>query len=139
MAKKTILFITIFGCFFIGNFIIKKNGLSKDSAYMILFYLLLLLFFPSVMNNSDLIISNFFIILALRRLISLQSPKSPKEKKAAGAGAGTARRIPFPAQVNSAFGSYIHVHASLTMVDSCPLFIIDALESPPRAPLLADF
>jgi hypothetical protein len=47
---------------------------------MILFYLLLLLFFPSVMNNFDLIISNFFIILALRRLISLQSPKSTKEK-----------------------------------------------------------
>lgn len=78
--KKIIIIIAIIATFFTANFIIKKNGLSKDSAYMILFYLLLLLFFPSVMNNLDLIISNFFIILALRRLISLQSPKFPKEK-----------------------------------------------------------
>ena len=78
--KKTIIIGVIVASFFTANFIIKKNGLSKDSAYMILFYLLLLLFFPSVMNNLDLIISNFFIILALRRLISLQSPKSLKEK-----------------------------------------------------------
>ena len=78
--KKTIIIGVIVASFFTANFIIKKNGLSKDSAFMILFYLLLLLFFPSVMNNLDLIISNFFIILALRRLISLQSPKSLKEK-----------------------------------------------------------
>jgi hypothetical protein len=78
--KKISIIVAIIATFFTANFIIKKNGLSKDSAYMILFYLLLLLFFPSVMNNLDLIISNFFIILALRRLVSLQSPKCPKEK-----------------------------------------------------------
>jgi hypothetical protein len=80
LAKKTILFITILACFFTGNFIIKKNGLSKDSAFTILFYLLLLLFFPSVMNNSKLFLANFFILLALRRLFSLQTSKSQKEK-----------------------------------------------------------
>jgi hypothetical protein len=80
LAKKTMLFITIFACFFTGNFIIKKNRLSKDSAFMILFYLLLLLFFPSVMNNTNLFLANFFILLAIRRLISLQSSKSQKEK-----------------------------------------------------------
>ena len=80
LVKKAFIITALIASFFTANFIIKKNGLSKDSAYMILFYLLLLLFFPSVMNNFDLIISNFFIILALRRLISLQSPKSTKEK-----------------------------------------------------------
>lgn len=80
LIKKGFIITALIASFFTANFIIKKNGLSKDSAYMILFYLLLLLFFPSVMNNFDLIISNFFIILALRRLISLQSPKLPKEK-----------------------------------------------------------
>jgi hypothetical protein len=80
LVKKAFIITALIASFFTANFIIKKNGLSKDSAYMILFYLLLLLFFPSVMNNLDLIISNFFIILALRRLISLQSPKTPKEK-----------------------------------------------------------
>jgi len=80
LAKKTILFITIFACFFTGNFIIKKNGLSKDSAFMVLFYLLLLLFFPSIMNNFKLFLANFFILLALRRLFSLKTSKSQKEK-----------------------------------------------------------
>jgi hypothetical protein len=80
LVKKVFIMFAIAASFFTANFIIKKNGLSKDSTYMILFYLLLLLFFPSIMNNFDLIISNFFIILSLRRLISLQSPKSPKEK-----------------------------------------------------------
>jgi hypothetical protein len=80
LVKKTILFFIIFACFFTANFIIKKNGLSKDSAFTILFYLLLLLFFPSVMNNSMLFLANFFILLALRRLFSLQSSKSQKEK-----------------------------------------------------------
>lgn len=78
--KKAIIILAILASFFTANFIIKKNGLSKDSAYMILYYLITLLFFPSVLNNLELIISNFFILLALRRLISLQSPKFTKEK-----------------------------------------------------------
>ena len=62
------------------NFISKRNGLSKDSSYTILFYFLFILFFPSVLDNVNLIFSNFFILLALRRLISLQSLKASKEK-----------------------------------------------------------
>ncbi|MSP84962.1 MAG: hypothetical protein EXR18_03940 [Flavobacteriaceae bacterium] len=79
-VKKIIIIGVIVASFFTANFIIKKNGLSKDSAFMVLFYFLLLLFSPSIVNNLDVIVSNFFIILALRRLISLQSPKLPKEK-----------------------------------------------------------
>ena len=65
---------------FITNFIVKKNGLSKDSSYTIFFYFLFLIFFPSVLDNLNLILANFFILLALRRLISLQSLKASKEK-----------------------------------------------------------
>jgi len=78
--KKTGLFAILLGSIFITNFIAKKNGLSKDSSYVILFYFLLLLFFPSVLDNTSLVASNFFILLALRRLISLQSLKASKEK-----------------------------------------------------------
>lgn len=78
--KKTGLFAILLGSIFITNFIAKKNGLSKDSSYAILFYFLFLLFFPSVLDNTSLIASNFFILLALRRLISLQSLKASKEK-----------------------------------------------------------
>ncbi|WP_413999724.1 DUF6427 family protein [Flavobacterium sp. W1B] len=65
---------------FITNFISKKNGLSKDSSYIILFYLLFLLFFPTVLDNTNLLLANFFLLLAFRRLISLQSLKASKEK-----------------------------------------------------------
>jgi hypothetical protein len=65
---------------FITNFISRKNGLSKDSSYTILYYFLFLLFFPSVLDNTNLIFANFFLLLALRKLLSLQSLKSSKEK-----------------------------------------------------------
>ena len=62
------------------NFISKRNGLSKDSAYSILFFLLLFLFFPSLFDDINLVLANFFILLAFRRLVSLQSQKASKEK-----------------------------------------------------------
>jgi hypothetical protein len=80
ILKKGMLFCVLLASVFITNFVVKKNGLSKDSSYTVFFYLLFLLFFPSVLDNLNLILSNFFILLALRRLISLQSLKASKEK-----------------------------------------------------------
>jgi len=77
--KLTNLSILI-GMLFVVNFIVKKNGLTKNSSYTILFYLLLLLFFPSIFSDIKLLLANFFLIIAMRRLISLQSLKAPKEK-----------------------------------------------------------
>ena len=78
--QKMSLLCFVFASFFLINFIVKKNGLSKDNGYAIFFYLLFLLFFPTIFNNPNVIYSNFFILLALRRLISLQSLKASKEK-----------------------------------------------------------
>lgn len=78
--QKVSLLCFIVASFFMVNFIVKKNGLSKDNGYAILFYLLFVLFFPTIFNNSNVIYANFFILLALRRLISLQSLKASKEK-----------------------------------------------------------
>ena len=78
--KKAVLFTVLLASVFIINFIVKRNGMSKDSSYTIFFYFLFLLFFPSLFNNINLIASNFFVLLALRRLISLQSLKASKEK-----------------------------------------------------------
>jgi hypothetical protein len=80
ILKKVGLFLILLGSVFITNFIAKKNGLSKDSSYTVFFYFLFLLFFPLLLGNTSLIVSNFFILLALRRLISLQSLKASKEK-----------------------------------------------------------
>lgn len=80
IVTKGGVFCLLLASIFITNFVAKKNGLSKDSTFTIFFYFLFLLFFPSILNNINLIASNFFILLALRRLISLQSLKASKEK-----------------------------------------------------------
>ena len=74
------LFIILLGSVFITEFIAKKNGLCKDSSYTIFFYFLFLLFFPSLWSNTNLVLSNFFILLALRRIISMQSITASNEK-----------------------------------------------------------
>jgi hypothetical protein len=78
--QKVSLLCFISASFFLINFIVKKNGLSKDNGYAIFFYLLFILFFPTIFNNPNVIYANFFLLLALRRLISLQSLKASKEK-----------------------------------------------------------
>jgi hypothetical protein len=80
ILKKAVILSVLLASVLITNFVAKKNGLSKDSSYIIFFYFLFLLFFPSLLDNINLVVSNFFILLALRRLISLQSLKASNEK-----------------------------------------------------------
>ncbi len=80
IAEKVGLVSIISLSFILVNFITKKNGLSKDNTFVVFFYLLLLLFFPDSFNKPNIILANFFLLLALRRLVSLQSLKSSKEK-----------------------------------------------------------
>jgi len=78
--KKIGIGLVILASALVTNFITKKNDLSRDSAYSVLFFLLFLLFFPSLFDDINLVFANFFILLAFRRLISLQSQKASKEK-----------------------------------------------------------
>lgn len=79
-SKTATLVLLLLASLFLVNFTVKKNNLTKNSAYTILFFLLFLLIFPSIFNNSNLLFANFFLLLAMRRLISLQTLKAPKEK-----------------------------------------------------------
>lgn len=78
--QKGLILFLLFASLFLVNFIVKKNVLTKDSSYTLYFFLLFLLFFPELWNNVQLMLANFFVLLALRRLISLQTLKAPKEK-----------------------------------------------------------
>lgn len=80
LTKKATLLILLLASFFLVNFTVKKNNLTKDSSYTILFFLLFLLIFPQVFASTSLLFANFFLLLAIRRMISLQTLKSPKEK-----------------------------------------------------------
>nr|WP_315157276.1 DUF6427 family protein [uncultured Flavobacterium sp.] len=80
IAQKMFVFLLLVGTLFITNFICKKNGLSKDSTFTVFFFLLYLLFFPTLFDNLKIVLVNLFLLLALRRLLSLQSLKAAKEK-----------------------------------------------------------
>ncbi len=80
LLKKGFSLLILLASIFLTSFIGKRNGLTKDTGYTAIFFFLLLLFFPTILNNLNLLLANFFILLALRRLISLQSRKAAKEK-----------------------------------------------------------
>lgn len=80
LLKKGFTFLLVLASVFLTSFIGKRNGLTKDSSYTAIFFLLLLLFFPTILSNLSILFANFFVLLALRRLISLQSMKASKEK-----------------------------------------------------------
>ena len=78
--QKAGLFFLLIGSVFLVNFITRKNSLSKDNTYAMFLFLVFLVLFPTILVNTNIIISNFFLLLALRRLVSLQSLITPKEK-----------------------------------------------------------
>ena len=80
ILPKTLVLVLLIATIVVTNFITKRNGLSKDSTYTVLFSFLFMVFFPDLFNNPNLVFANFLIILALRRLISLQSMHTPKQK-----------------------------------------------------------
>ena len=78
--QEFLLFVVVFASSFLINFIALKNELTKTNNYSLLLYFVFLLFFSSYFKNKNIIIANFFLLLALRRLISLKSMVSTKEK-----------------------------------------------------------
>ena len=65
---------------FVLNFIIRKNSLTEDNSFAILFYILLIGFFPNSFLSEGIYISNFILLFAFRRIYSLRSSIEIKEK-----------------------------------------------------------
>lgn len=55
------------------DFIVKKNTLSGQNSYVILFFSLFFFYYWSFLEGYQLILANLFILLALRKIISLKS------------------------------------------------------------------
>lgn len=70
----------VFVSMFFVNFIVKKNNLSRDSGFISFFFLLLMLFQAEVFTDIRLLLSNLFVLLAMRRLLSVTTMKSVREK-----------------------------------------------------------
>ncbi len=62
------------------NFIISKNNLTKKNNYEILLFSLFLLTIVETTLNTNILLSNFFVLLGLRRIVSLKSQQNIKNK-----------------------------------------------------------
>ncbi|WP_034060332.1 DUF6427 family protein [Lacinutrix jangbogonensis] len=70
-------FAPIFLCCFLSvllvDFIVTKNSLSKKRNTEVLYFTAFLLTIPQVFLNWEIVLSNFLVLLALRRIISLRT------------------------------------------------------------------
>ena len=78
--KQAFLFGVVLTSLFVLDFFVSKNNLTKKNSYKILMFGLFMAVLPETLGNSKLLIANLFILLALRRIISLRSRKEIKKK-----------------------------------------------------------
>lgn len=62
------------------NFIVQRNQLTGPHSYAIFFFALLVLIFPQTLLSGQALLAHFFVLLALRRLISIKSLRDIKSK-----------------------------------------------------------
>ena len=80
LIKKLILFAFLVATLFIINFIVRKNGLTKNNSYVILLVVFCFAIFPFSTLNSQLLGTHFLLLLAYRRIYSLRTTKDIKDK-----------------------------------------------------------
>ncbi len=62
------------------DFIVKKNALSGQNSFVIFFFAMFFFYFWGSNNDFRLILANLFILLALRKIISLKSQIATTKK-----------------------------------------------------------
>ena len=62
------------------DFIIRKNHLTQNNTYAIFFFTCFLTMLPIIFLQHKIILANAFLLLALRRLMSLRSDKNSEKK-----------------------------------------------------------
>src|SRR5690606_35634366 len=65
---------------FLLDFFASRNSLTKKNSYKLLMFGLFMAMLPETLLNSKMLLANFFVLLALRRIISLRSHKDMKKK-----------------------------------------------------------
>ena len=70
----------LLGSFFTLIFILTKNNLTHNNSYAALYFCLFIGLIPSCLETSSILVSNFFILLSLRRIVSLQTKTNIKKK-----------------------------------------------------------
>lgn len=79
-AKESFFFIIVLSSLFLLDFFVSRNSLTKKNSYKLLMFALFMAMLPETLLNSKTLLANFFILLALRRIISLRTQKEIKKK-----------------------------------------------------------
>lgn len=79
LVYTLLLGVTVLGIILL-DFIVSRNHLTQRNAYAILFYSCFLVMLPVIFLNSDVLLANFFLLLALRRVISLRKDTNSEKK-----------------------------------------------------------
>ncbi len=80
ILKQIVLLVVCCVFILLLSFIAIKNSLTLKNNYEILLFSLFLLLISPTTSNSDIILSNFFVLLGLRRIMSIRSQTSVKKK-----------------------------------------------------------
>ena len=75
LVTKIGMFLIVFFSVLLLHFIVVKNGLSQQSNIELLVFALFVLVVPQTFISYKIIVSNMFILMALRRMISIRSKK----------------------------------------------------------------
>ncbi len=78
--EKTTWFFVCYFTILIFNFVVVKNSLTKNNHYQILLFSLFFLTLPETTINGNILFANVFILLGLRRLLSLRTQIKIKKK-----------------------------------------------------------
>ena len=66
--------------FFTLIFIVTKNNLTYNNSYAAHYFCLFIGLIPSCLETNSILVSNFFILLSLRRIVSLKTNSNIKKK-----------------------------------------------------------
>ena len=78
--KEAGLFLVCLLSLFVLDFFVSKNNLTKKNSYKILLFGLCFMVLPEALLNSKILLANLFVLLALRRIVSLRTQKDIKKK-----------------------------------------------------------
>ncbi len=79
-GKQAFYFGIVLSSLFLLDFFASRNNLTKKNSYKLLMFGLFMAMLPETLLNSRTLMANFFILLALRRIMSLRTQKEIKKK-----------------------------------------------------------
>lgn len=80
LAEQSFYFAIVLLSLFILDFFASRNSLTKKNSYKLLMFGLFMAMLPETLLHPKTLMANFFVLLALRRIISLRTHKEIKKK-----------------------------------------------------------